>query len=90
MEKVWPTRTFGRGETFYAGHSRSRSRKDRSFFFCLFVCFLTQDHLLSLYYECACCEGLGLPGYNRTLMDNSKMAGTEEESFTFKGDSGDM
>lgn len=58
--------------------------------FFLFVCFLTQDHLLSLYYECACCEGLGLPGYNRTLMDNSKMAGTEEESFTFKGDSGDM
>ena len=38
MEKVWPTRTFGRGETFYAGHSRSRSRKDRSFFsVCLFA-----------------------------------------------------
>ena len=88
MEKVWPTHTFGRGETFYAGHSRSGSRKDRSF---LFVClFLTQDHLLLRCYECACCEGLGLPGYNRTLMDNSKMAGIEEESFTFTGNSGDM
>ena len=35
MEELWPAHTFGRGETFYAGHSRSGSRKDRFFFFFL-------------------------------------------------------
>lgn len=87
MEEVWPAHTFGRGETFYAGHSRSGSRKDRFFFFFFFKPKTTSS---SCIMRCACCEGLGWPGCHRALVDNSKMAGIEEESFAFRGDSGDM
>ena len=44
----------------------------------------------SCVMRCACCEGLGWPGCHRALVDNSKMAGIEEESFAFRGDSGDV